>query len=64
MGVEIRDPNRNNKHVGPTHSVIGDTDEDEPEDTELHRLEPGEQFLKQYTFTTERKANGVLPNDF
>ena len=66
-GVEIRDPARNHRRVGPmSTSFVDDTGpaDSETYDTELLRLEPRQQVTRTYTFTTERKAHGLRHNDF
>lgn len=66
-GVEIRDPTRRNQRIGPTITGVGNEDGTEDDiliNTELLRLDPGSQIITNYTFTTQRKANGLRHNDF
>lgn len=66
-GVEIRDPTRRNRRIGPTIIGVGNTDGTEDDaftDTELLRLDPGTRIVSNYTLTTQRKDHGLLRGDF
>jgi hypothetical protein len=64
-GVEIRDPTRRHRRVGPAPTQnCTDGDEDEFEDTELLHLEPGQIQQKMLTLASDRRANNWDHNDF
>ena len=65
IGVEIRDPERKNRRIGPSPDLVG-TDEEESDslpDEKILRFEGGNAFRQSYTLSTEKKYNGVLNSD-
>lgn len=65
-GIEIRDPQRNGRRIGPP-SIIISTEEsssrDEDEDTVLLRITPNEPYRHSYTFSTKPEVNGLRSSD-
>ena len=67
VGVEIRDPTRNYRRMGPTLTRVDNddgTDDSDLADTEVLRFRPGESTMIEYTFSTRRKAGGLRHDDF
>lgn len=65
-GIETRDPERNNRRIGPDSTSLAD--EPDPtwtyfKDSELVRLEPGEVYERQYTYIVVKKAKGLRNSD-
>lgn len=64
-GVEARDPTRNHRRIGPVSTYFDDERTvDITEDKAFLRLEPYDQLITRYTFTTEMKAWGLRHHDF
>ena len=65
-GVQIRDPDRKNRRIGPPGTMLQHEFDEELldiEDTELVRLELGYKYLTKYTFSTTPKLNGITHSD-
>lgn len=66
-GIEIRDPQRNGRRIGPPATFIADegilTIQDDDEDVTLARIAPNEPCRISYTFSTEPKAGGLRGSD-
>lgn len=64
IGLEIRDPERNGRRIGPSSDYVGD-DEGEPSDDEIFlRLARRDDCDSQYyVFTVEPKQDGLVPSD-
>ena len=65
-GIEIRDPSRNHRRIGPPSTMIQDDFDEEAqdlEDTQLVRLEPGQTFETSYTFSVVPKLDGIRNSD-
>ncbi len=70
-GVEVRDPERNNRRIGPVSTCMED-DTPDPEldrqklfqhETELVRLDPGQIHRTSYTFSIVAKVHGLRHSD-
>ena len=66
IGIEIRDPERKNRRIGPPPDLVGTDDEKESDplpDEEILRIEGETTFRQSYTLCTEKKGNGLLNSD-
>lgn len=65
-GIEIRDPQRKHRRMGPPSTIVADewdTDALDLDDTVLVRLEPNQKFSTSYTFSVVPKASGIVHSD-
>lgn len=66
-GIEIRDPSRNGRRIGPDGTSIADDEGGSsgltPDDTDPVRFEPGHPIQISYTFSVVRKVKGLRNSD-
>jgi hypothetical protein len=62
-GVEIRDPTRYYRKIGPPGTWVMDEVSTEIDFTELVRLEPGQVLHKSYTFAVKPRPEGFGHSD-
>jgi len=65
-GIDIRDPQRQNRRMGPSSTNISDEwdeDDHDVEDSLLVRLQPGQEICTSYTFSVVAKAGGLRNSD-
>jgi len=65
IGLDIRDPERNGRRIGPpADGMYGDVDESPPDEEELLRFQKnGDIFPQSYTLAVEPKRNGLVNAD-
>ncbi|KAI9802278.1 MAG: hypothetical protein M1833_001784 [Piccolia ochrophora] len=62
IGLEIRDPKRRGRRIGPPSDWLGD-EGSPPEEIEFVRFGRGSQFLQSYVLKTEAKQDGLVNSD-
>lgn len=64
IGLEIRDPERKGRRIGPSPDwFCGDEEESRQAEEDLLRFEQGKAFQQSYTLSVEAKENGLLHSD-
>ena len=66
IGLEIRDPERNGRRIGPVPDLPPAGDDDPPNNDKERFVEfnrSGDSFSQVYTFATEKRRNGLVLSD-